>query len=831
MGRLSARGKYIYQDGQKFFARGVSYGPFAPNSRGESYPEPDRVAADFALMGELGVNLVRTYVTLPPWMFDLAAKYGLRLMAGFYWPQHLAFLDSPEMMRDIRNTVRQEIAALRQFKDTIFAYSIGNEIRSDIARWHGPRAVSRFLAELYDIGKQLDPAGLFTYSNYPSAEYLDLSFLDVISFNVYLHREADFRRYLTHLMAITGERPLVLSETGIDTIREGAQHQAGLLEWQSRAALELGLSGLVIFAFTDEWFTGGNEITDWAFGITTRGRAPKPSFAAVSRIFRGSLPPTLTTAPSASVIVPAYDAAPTIALCIESLKRLNYPDYEIMVIDDGSTDSTASIAESAGVQTLRLPHRGLAAARNAGLAAARGRIVAFIDADAEADSDWLYHLAEAITRREAAAAGGQNFAPKRTSTLAAAIAAAPGQAQEVRLGDQDLAQICGCNMAVDKAKLNNRVLFDCAFTKAGDDVDFSWRLRDAEMTLAYAPGAIVFHERRTTIGAYLKQQRGYGRAEGLLFRKYPNRHDRVYEESRWFTQWFGGGSRIYHGAFGRGLFQTIYPRSWLPSATQVPLTFQWTAIAMLLALAGIFDRTFGLLGISGLFATLACAVAGAASSAGKLPGLASRVVLIGLWVLGPLLRSLEREWVKWSFSADISGATPSAATRLSGTILLAGRPSQPEQGDAVPLYNRDEMIKALSLALVRRGLAVANGSSYDSFDLRIIVAPCIRIAVLFLENDNAVSVGWRTGAAGWRIAASLTALLITLLVGGFSPAAAIAICGLASGALAALALRRAWRVPKVICAASAELATRKEIAPQPGIERPPTPAPLRDAAS
>jgi cellulose synthase/poly-beta-1,6-N-acetylglucosamine synthase-like glycosyltransferase len=831
MDRLSARGKYIYQNGQKFFARGVSYGPFAPDSRGESYPEPDRVAADFALMSELGANLVRTYLTPPPWMFDLAAKYGLRLMAGFYWPQHLAFLDSPEMMRDIRNTVRQEIAAMRQFNDVIFAYSIGNEIRADVVRWHGPRAVSRFLAELYDIGKELDPTGLFTYSNYPSAEYLDLSFLDVISFNVYLHRETDFHRYLTHLMAITGERPLVLSETGMDTIREGPQHQAELLGWQARAALELGLSGLVIFAFTDEWFTGGNEITDWAFGITTRGRAPKPSFGAVSRTFRGSLPPTLTAAPSASVIVPAYDAAPTIAQCIESLKRLNYPDYEIMLVDDGSADSTAAIAESAGVRTLRLTHRGLAAARNAGLAAARGRIIAFIDADAEADSDWLYHLAEAITRRKAAAAGGQNFASKRTSTLAAAIAAAPGQAQEVRLGDQDLAQLCGCNMAVDKAKLDNRVLFDSTFTSAGDDVDFSWRIRDAEMTLAYAPGAVVFHEPRTTIGAYLKQQRGYGRAEGLLFRKYPNRQDSVYGESRGFAHWFSTGSRIYYGAFGRGLFQTIYPRSWLPLAAQVPLTFQWISIAMLLAVAGIFDRAFGILGTTGLFVTLTCAVVGAAGSAGKLPGMASRAVLIGLWLLGPLLRSWEREWVKWSFSADASGAVPSAATRLSGTILLPGQSPEFAQGGAVRLDNRDEMIEALYLALVRRGLAVAKGNSYDSFDLRIVVAPCIRIAVLFLESGNTISVGWRTGAAGWRIAALLTALLITLLVGGFSPAIAIAICGLTSGTFAALALRRAWRVPAVICAASTELAAHREIASQPGKERPSTPAPLADAAS
>jgi len=65
--------------------------------------------------------------------------------------------------------------------------------------------------------REIDPEGLFTYSNYPSTAYLDLRVLDLISFNVYLHREPDFRRYLTHLMAISGERPLLLSETGVDT--------------------------------------------------------------------------------------------------------------------------------------------------------------------------------------------------------------------------------------------------------------------------------------------------------------------------------------------------------------------------------------------------------------------------------------------------------------------------------------------------------------------------------------------------------------------------------------------------------------------------------------
>ena len=818
MGRLVAQGKYLHRNGQKFFARGVSYGPFAANSRGESYPEPNRVAADFALMRQLGANLVRTYVIPPPWMLELAGAHDLMIMAGISWPQHLTFLDSPEMSRDIRDTVRREIGALQQFKEAIFAYSIGNEIRSDIVRWHGPRAVSHFLAELYDIGKTLDPAGLFTYSNYPSAEYLDLSFLDVISFNVYLHQERDFRRYLTHLVGTTGERPLVLSETGIDTIREGEQHQAELLGWQSRAAFELGLSGLVIFAFTDEWFRGGNEIRDWAFGITTRDRAPKPSFAAVGQIFQGALPPTLVEAPGASVIVPAYQAAQTITQCLDSLKRLNYPDYEIIVVDDGSTDCTAAIAESAGVRTLKLAHRGLAAARNAGLAAAQGSVVAFIDADAEADSDWLYHLVEAITRRETVAAGGQNFAPKLTTTWAAAIATAPGQAQEVRLDDQDLAQLCGCNMAVDKTRLGNCQAFDCAFTNAGDDVDFSWRMRDSQMTLAYAPGAVVFHEPRRTVGAYLIQQRGYGRAEGLLFRKYPGRQDRIYAGSSWFAQWFGAGPLIYYGAFGRGLFQTVYPRSWMPLAAQFPLTCQWVGIAALLVVLGVLNWAFGLLGTAGLLVSFGCAVAGAAAMAPDGIGFANRVVSTGLWVLGPLMRSWERERIKWKFEPDASGDSASVASGLSGVFPLP----LSIKADAVLLDGPGGLIETLHNSLVRRGLAVARAGIYDSFDLRVMVAPFIRIAILFLKSAGPFSLGWQTGVNWWRIAASVGVLLMILLVGGFSSVAAVAMCAIVGGSLAMLALRRALHVPRVLSAAAAEIAAQSELATQS--ER--TPAPV-----
>src|ERR1700732_2151833 len=128
MDRLIARGKFLFKGERKSRACGVSYGPCAPNSRGERYPEPERAAQDFALMRELGVNVVRTYVPPPPWMFELAAKSELRLMVATLWPSHLTFLDSEATAREIRATVTKLAAEMRQFRDVIFAYSLGNEI-------------------------------------------------------------------------------------------------------------------------------------------------------------------------------------------------------------------------------------------------------------------------------------------------------------------------------------------------------------------------------------------------------------------------------------------------------------------------------------------------------------------------------------------------------------------------------------------------------------------------------------------------------------------------------------------------------------------------------
>ena len=813
MARLVPHGKYLLDGAQKFYLRGVSYGPFAPNSRGERYPEPERATADFALMSRLGANVIRLYVPPPPWMVEEAQKAGLRMMLGIPWPFHMAFLDSADMMRQIRDAIRKTVLDTRQFGETIAAYSIGNEIRSDIVRWHGPRAVSRFLAELRDLGKQIDPGALFTYSNYPSAEYLDLSFLDFISFNVYLHREEDFRRYLTHLMGQTGELPLVLSETGMDTIREGEQHQADLLSWQCRAAFELGLSGFIVFAFTDEWHTGGAEITDWAFGLTRRDRSPKLAFDAVAKVFSDELPPPLTAVPKASVVVAAYNAASTLGECLSSILDLNYPDYETIVIDDGSTDSTSEIANQAGVRSIRVEHNGLAAARNAGADASsdESEIVAFIDADARADRDWLYHLVETIKRRDAVAAAGPNFAPDAQSDRAAAMAAAPGLPREVRAGDDRLAQLCGCNMAITKAALQKVGGFDPMFTAAGDDVDLSWRLAASSETLAYAPGAVVIHERRATLAAYLRQQRGYGLGEGLLFRKYPLRsadQDGMYARPSWIGALFGG-ARVYYGKFGRGLFQTVYSAG--NSYADLPLTIQWVGLSLIFLILGGVNRLLGMLGAGGIVLSILAAAARAVSA--PLPrehsGAVARIYLWILNLLGPTVRSLARERVKWRFDSATAGGDHFGPLNFSGQVEFL----VPEGGAQI---DSATILSAVRDALVRR-VAVAETDGFQSYDLKLVVPPLIRVPINALrQNDASIALLWRIRSTPRRalIAAAVT---FVLLAASFSLGAAVVGVVFAALAVGVLAINRARHISPIIKACATEVADahRLSIATRP----------------
>ena len=193
------------------------------------------------------------------------------------------------------------------------------------------------------------------------------------------------------------------------------------------------------------------------------------------------------------------------------------------MVDDGSTDQTSIIAGRHDVTLIRTDNNGLSAARNRGMNAATGEIVAYLDDDAYPDPHWLTYLSSAFMRTEHAGIGGPNIAPPGDGVIADCVANAPGGPVHVMLSDEVAEHIPGCNMAYRREKLMSIGGFDPRFRVAGDDVDVCWRLQEQGWTLGFAPSAVVWHHRRNSIKSYFKQQFGYARAEGLLADKWPDK--------------------------------------------------------------------------------------------------------------------------------------------------------------------------------------------------------------------------------------------------------------------------------------------------------------------
>jgi glycosyltransferase involved in cell wall biosynthesis len=654
-------GKFFFVGDHKLYLRGVSYGPFSTAGHGFPLPERAVLERDLALMGALGANTLRTFTVPPRWLLDEAAAHGMRVLVTIPWAEHVCFLDSRQTTAEIRGTVRAAADVCRDHP-AVLGVLLGNEIPPDIVRWYGPERIREFLGVLCAEVKSRAPATLVSYANFPSTEYLDVTELvDFVSFNVYLHREPEFRRYLSRLQNIAEDKPLVLTEFGVDSIREGREHQAALLGWMVRASFEAGVAGTFVFSWTDEWFTGGMAIADWAFGLVDAERRPKPAFDAVRACYAGPLPPPLVPAPRVSVVVCAYNAARTMDACLTSLRTLNYPGYEVVVVDDGSTDGTPAIVErhraawatepgSPPLVVVSQENRGLSVARNVGAAAATGEIIAYTDSDCVPDPDWLLFLVYRFVRGGYVAVGGPNFPPPEPALVPAAVAVAPGGPTHVLLNDEVAEHIPGCNMAFTRAALEEIGGFEPMYTAAGDDVDLCWRLQNRGHPIGFSPAATVWHYRRNTVQAYLKQQMGYGKAEALLYFKHPYRFN-LLGQSRWLGRIYGDLTSaifsrrpiIYFGAFGRGLFQSMYepPTSLL---AYLPFTVEWNAIAAVLVLAALVSPRLLPIAVLPLLVSVAWSFATAlrARVDPRFAGVRARALIALLTYLGPLVRGLQR---------------------------------------------------------------------------------------------------------------------------------------------------------------------------------------------
>jgi GT2 family glycosyltransferase len=270
--------------------------------------------------------------------------------------------------------------------------------------------------------------------------------------------------------------------------------------------------------------------------------------------------------PPISVVVCTYNGARIIRDCLKGLASLDYPNYEVIVVNDGSTDNTATIVQEYGFRLITTENQGLSSARNTGMEAATGEIIAYTDDDARPDRDWLTYLAATFMDRDYVAVGGPNIAPPDDGLIAQCVSNSPGGPIHILLSDTEAEHIPGCNLAVRKVSLRAIGGFDPVYRVAGDDVDVCWRLRDRGWKLGFSPSAMVWHHRRNSVRAYWKQQKGYGKAEALLEKKWPEKYNAV-GHLNWSGRLYGNGfpksltmrrRRIFHGVWGNAPFQSVY---------------------------------------------------------------------------------------------------------------------------------------------------------------------------------------------------------------------------------------------------------------------------------
>jgi O-antigen biosynthesis protein len=394
------------------------------------------------------------------------------------------------------------------------------------------------------------------------------------------------------------------------------------------------------------------------------------------------------------------------------------------VVDDGSRDGTAEIAANYPCRLIRTVNQGLSRARNVGIQAAAGEIVAFIDADAAADPDWLYFLVTQMEEQGTAGCGGPNLSPPNDPELAQRVARSPGNPVHVLVDNEIAEHIPGCNMAFRKAVLEAIGGFDPIYTTAGDDVDVCWKILERGEKLAFSPAAIVWHHRRSSERAYLRQQRGYGRAEGLLEARYPERYGPL-GGAAWRGRLYNGPQpasplwmparrdRIYHGPQGNGLFQSIYTiyAPWWFSLAASP---EFHAVTVLLGTSALWLRRLGFslwvlyaaLALLGLIASGTCCLEASLRMCARdeLRGTAR-------WrrVLGVAKLHFMQPWARWF-------------GRLRGSWRSRKEHPWPDKAAGVLWASwdrRSEWLPRFAQLLRDAGMVVSEGDEWGRYDLQI----------------------------------------------------------------------------------------------------------------
>lgn len=756
---LQVSGKYFREGDEVVFLKVVTFGPFPAGA----FPDEGRSELR-RIRHELGANTIRVYEIPSLDFMHECAEIGLRVFITIPWSQHVDFFKNSHILAETDQRLLETIHMFRGHP-ALAGYFVGNEIETTLVRWMGRKRVLEQLERLIDLGHANDPDALFAYSNYPSTEYLLPRNQDFTAFNLYLETPETLASYLERLQNLAGDKPLLISEFGVDTEAHGEADQAAMLKWHIEEVCRAGGAGTTIFAWSDLWQRGGATITEWSFGLTRRDASLKPALDLVRECWEPVERPgelvALNVTPKVSVIVCTYKGSATLVPCLDSLAALEYPNLELILVNDGGDDRVNQIvALYDAVKLHSIEHRGLSVARNIGAEAATGDIFVYTDDDCIVEPDWLTWIVKGFEKGEnIGCVGGPNIPPLPQSATQARIIAAPGGPVHVLLTDTEAEHLPGCNIAVRRDVFEKIGGFNPIFRTAGDDVDFCWRITDAGYDLGFVAAAFVWHYRRFTPRAYFRQQIGYGRAEAMLMPTHRERF-RGLGGAVWKGQVYSArppsGSIVYHGRYGYEPFQLVYP-SPESGMGDVVLHVVWWFLALSLGVAGWWVHWLWIPAVAMAFGTFRVALKRANRSRldPRFDSKTSRLKLAGLILLQGFLRSSSRirygwKHAKWTQSIGVLGAL--AARKAVSPWWKLGEETSFWSQDGV---GRDELLDAIregfpsseddstgkTDVILKRGLfwnwAVITVSEYHENEgrltrLRLLARPQMFTRLLFL---------------------------------------------------------------------------------------------------
>lgn len=238
-------------------------------------------------------------------------------------------------------------------------------------------------------------------------------------------------------------------------------------------------------------------------------------------------------APRASVIVCVYNRPGPIRTCLDSVLASDADDFEVVVVDDGSTDETPEVLAdyirthpNRAIRVVRNERNlGVSGARNAGVREARGAFVLFTDSDCTVSPDWLSLLVAAMVQTGAAAGSGTVIdVPPRTLAEHAACGTT-----RIGLVSWQRRSLVGGNMIV-RRELALAHPFDESLVYGCDEDELAWRLRQQGRNLCFVPEAAVHHDHPMTVRSYLRQ----GWAQGIGSARYWYKRGLFIGRDLWF---------------------------------------------------------------------------------------------------------------------------------------------------------------------------------------------------------------------------------------------------------------------------------------------------------